>query len=163
MMNTHTHRTIDVPVRGGSLRVGVFEPAGATPDTELVTILAIHGVTSSHLAWLYLANELPDVRIIAPDLRGRGGSNTLEGPAGMRTHATDLIAVLDALNIASLPVTGHSMGGFVALVLAHRAPHRVSRLLLGGGGLFLATPDGVRSTARHHDSRADRCETLDDV
>ena len=105
MIRTHTRRMVDVPVRGGCLRVAIVEAEGSAPDAELPTVLAIDGVTSSHLAWAYLANELRDVRIIAPDLRGRGGSNSLPGPAGMETHATDLIAVLDALNIASLPVT----------------------------------------------------------
>ena len=147
MMNTHTHRMIDVPVRGGSLRVGVFEPQGLAPDAAVQTVLAIHGVTASHLAWLYLADELSGVRIIAPDLRGRGGSNGLEGLAGMRSHAADLVAVLDALSVERTVVMGHSMGGFVGLVLAQTAPERVSNLILVDGGLPLAPPPGVSAEA----------------
>lgn len=143
---THSYRTIEVPVAGGSLSVGIFEPdtgdvqhaAEATPS-----ILAIHGITASHLAWLHLADALPGTRIIAPDLRGRGASNGLTGAAGMRAHAADLVAVLDALGIESLPVVGHSMGGFVGLVFAHTTPERVSKLILVDGGLPLEAHSGL--------------------
>ena len=141
MTARHTHRTIDVPVVGGDLRVGVWDPADAPADAPAV--LALHGVTSSHLAWPFVVDELPGVRVIAPDLRGRGASNALEGPAGLAAHAADLAAVLDALGLGAVPVIGHSMGAFVAVALAHRHPGRVSRLVLVDGGLPLAVPEGL--------------------
>ncbi|MGP6171292.1 alpha/beta fold hydrolase [Microbacterium sp. A196] len=140
-MSTHTYRTVDVPVSGGELRVGVWDPVGARDDTR--ALLAIHGVTSSHLAWPFLVEELPGVRVIAPDLRGRGASRSITGPAGMAAHAADMVAVLDAFALATVPVVGHSMGGFVAVVLAHLHPERVERLLLIDGGLPLDVPAGV--------------------
>lgn len=140
-MSTHTYRTVDVPVSGGDLRVGVWDPLGA--EGPVPTVLAIHGVTSSHLAWPFLVEQLPGVRVIAPDLRGRGGSNALEGSAGMTAHATDMIAVLDGFELEAVPVIGHSMGGFVAVVLAHLHPQRVRQLVLIDGGLPLDVPDGV--------------------
>lgn len=141
MTTTHDYRSIDVPVAGGNLRVGVWDPV-STEGTD-ATILLIHGVTSSHLAWLHLVSHLPGVRLVAPDLRGRAKSNALEGAAGMRAHAADLVAVLDALEIDSVPVVGHSMGGFVAVVFAHVAPERVERLVLVDGGLPLDAPAGL--------------------
>lgn len=140
-MSTHTYRCADIPVNGGDLRVGVWDPVDA--DGDVSTILAIHGVTSSHLAWPFLAEHLPGVRIIAPDLRGRGGSGDIDGPAGMTAHATDMAAVLDAFGLAAVPVVGHSMGAFVAVVLAHQHPERVSQLFLIDGGLPLDVPAGV--------------------
>ncbi|MEU1970247.1 alpha/beta hydrolase [Microbacterium sp. NPDC019599] len=138
-MTTHTHRTVDVPVAGGMLRVGVWDPVGpARAD-----VLAVHGVTASHRAWPFVAERLPGVRVIAPDLRGRGRSNELEGPAGMAVHAADLAAVLDALDVPRAVVAGHSMGGFVAVVFAHRHAERVSRLVLVDGGLPLDVPQGL--------------------
>lgn len=145
-MSTHTYRTLDVAVIGGSLRVGVWDPVagvGGSANDPALTVLAIHGVTSSHLAWPFLVEELPGVRVIAPDLRGRGASFDLTGPAGMLAHARDLVAVLDAFEISAVPVIGHSMGGFVAVVLAHLHPDRVERLLLIDGGLPLDVPAGV--------------------
>lgn len=145
-MSAHVYRTVDVPVSGGDLRVGVWDPvdAGAADmPGDVPTILAIHGVTSSHLAWPFLAQQLTGVRVIAPDLRGRGESRDIVGPAGMVAHSTDMVAVLDAFALAAVPVVGHSMGGFVAMVLAHRHPDRVQQLILIDGGLPLDVPSGV--------------------
>ncbi|MFF8818680.1 alpha/beta fold hydrolase [Leucobacter sp. NPDC015123] len=144
-MKSHSYRTVDVAVSGGLLRVGVWDPV--SPADGAPTVLAIHGVTASHLAWPFVVGELPGVRIIAPDLRGRGASNTVDGPAGMRAHAADLVAVLDNFGERSVPVFGHSMGAFVAVTLAHLAPERVSRLVLIDGGLPLDTPAGVSAEA----------------
>lgn len=136
------YRTVDVPVDGGSLRVGVWEPA-AGPDAEVPTVLLVHGVTASHRSWDLLADRLPDVRLVAPDLRGRGRSNEVAGPAGMTAHARDLVAVLDHLGVETLTVVGHSMGGFVAVVLADQYPDRVRSLVLLDGGLPLDVPAGL--------------------
>ena len=108
-------------------------------------MLLIHGVTASHLSWPLVAERLAGVRVIAPDLRGRGRSNTLEGPAGLAAHARDLVAVLDALDVDRAVVVGHSMGAFVGLVLGDLYPERVSRLVLVDGGLPLDVPAGLSS------------------
>ena len=144
-MSAHDYRTLDVPVAGGALRVGVWEPRDAAEQAP--TVLAIHGVTSSHLAWPFIVEQLPGVRVVAPDLRGRGRSNELAGPAGMGAHAADMVAVLDALDLPAVPVVGHSMGGFVAVVLAHRHPDRVTSLTLIDGGRPLAVPAGMDAEA----------------
>lgn len=131
------YRTLSVPVRGGDLAVGVWGPDDAP------AILAAHGVTASHLTWPYVAEHLPGMRLIAPDLRGRGRSNRLPGPWGMPQHAEDLVAVLDALAVRQVVLLGHSMGGFASLVLAHRHPERVSGIVLVDGGLPLTASDGL--------------------
>ena len=138
---SHQYRTIDVPVEGGALRAGVWDPTDAA--TGAPTVLLVHGVTASHLAWPFVVDRLPGVRVIAPDLRGRGRSNGVEGSAGMAAHASDLAALLGALGIEQTVVVGHSMGGFVSVVFAHLHPERVSRLLLVDGGLPLDVPAGL--------------------
>lgn len=130
-------RTRAVPVRGGSLHVGEWGPPDAAP------LIAIHGITSSHLAWSELAAALPRRRIIAPDLRGRGASSELPGPFGMVQHAEDITRMLDFLGIERAPLIGHSMGAFVALVTAHLHPERASSVLLVDGGLTLRLPEGL--------------------
>jgi pimeloyl-ACP methyl ester carboxylesterase len=58
----------------------------------------------------------------------------------MARHADDLAQVLDALAVDEAFVVGHSMGGFVSVVLRHRHPARVRGLLLVDGGLPLPVP-----------------------
>lgn len=142
-MSGRTYRTVDVPVAGGDLRVGVWDPVAA----HAADVLLVHGVTASHLAWPFVVDRLPAVRAIAPDLRGRGRSSGVDGPAGMAAHADDLAAVLDVLGVERTVVVGHSMGAFVSVVLAHRHPDRVSRLLLIDGGLPLDVPAGLDADA----------------
>ncbi len=134
-----TYRTADVAVRGGTLHTAIWGPDA--PDAP--TILAVHGVTASHKCWAYLAAALPEVRIIAPDLRGRGRSNALPAPYGMPSHAEDLGAVLAALAPEPVVVVGHSMGAFASLVLANLFPERVRSLVLVDGGLPLQVPAGL--------------------
>lgn len=119
------------------LFVGEWGPVDGEP------VVAIHGITSSHLAWAEVAAAAPHLRIIAPDLRGRGASSTLPGPWGMPQHAHDVVAVLDALDLDRAPLIGHSMGGFVANVTASLFPARISGVLLVDGGLTLSFPAGV--------------------
>jgi pimeloyl-ACP methyl ester carboxylesterase len=61
----------------------------------------------------------------------------------MATHAADLEAVIEALELPRAILVGHSMGGFVAVVAAHQYPDRFSQLLLVDGGLPLAIPAGI--------------------
>lgn len=127
------YRRITAPVRGGDLTAGVWEPAGE----RVATVLAVHGITASHMAWPMLVEALGDVRVVAPDLRGRGGSRDLPGPWGMVQHADDLARLLDALQVDAATVVGHSMGAFAAVRFANRYPQRVDGLVLIDGGLPL--------------------------
>lgn len=58
----------------------------------------------------------------------------------MRVHVDDCISVLDHLGVEQAVVVGHSMGGFVAAILALHHPERVSQLVLIDGGVPLPLP-----------------------
>ncbi|MDX6308012.1 MAG: hypothetical protein QOI06_1058 [Nocardioidaceae bacterium] len=122
-----------VPADGSALYAAQW--GAGTPS-----VLALHGITSTHMAWPEVANRLPDVTLLAPDLRGRGRSAHLGGPYGFATHVADLVALLDSAGCERVVVVGHSMGGFVAVALAATHPDRVSRLVLVDGGLPLGRP-----------------------
>lgn len=126
---------VAAPVEGGTLAAGVWHPHAAG-----MPLLAIHGITANHLAWQLVADSLPDTRVIAPDLRGRGRSGGLPGPFTLNQHADDLARLLDALDVERAAVAGHSMGGFVAVRFAERHPDRAERLVLVDGGLPLPWP-----------------------
>lgn len=120
-----------------ALHVSEFGPDDGMP------VLAIHGITSNSRAWAAFARHLPEVRLLAPDLRGRGRSRDLAPSAGLRTHAADLAELLDARGLAPVPVVGHSMGAFVAVALADARPDLVSSFLLVDGGYPLPRPECV--------------------
>ncbi|HUQ39370.1 MAG TPA: alpha/beta hydrolase [Acidimicrobiales bacterium] len=129
--------TFDVGVRGGALRVGRWGDSGPV-------VLAVHGITGNHKQWAAVGERLAGrAQLVAPDLRGRGSSSSLPGPLGMATHAADMIAVLDHLGVDHCLVVGHSMGGYVAAVMAERHPDRVSSLLLIDGGPALPVAEEI--------------------
>jgi pimeloyl-ACP methyl ester carboxylesterase len=106
-------------------------------------VLAVHGITASHLAWRPVARELVEdsgVCVLAPDLRGRGHSARLPAPYGMAAHVADLVALLDRATAARVVLGGHSMGAYVAARLAAHHPERVSNLVLVDGGLPIPVP-----------------------
>jgi pimeloyl-ACP methyl ester carboxylesterase len=128
---------VQVPVEGGDLAVAVWEGDGPL-------VVAAHGITASHLGWSMVADALGgSVRLVAPDLRGRGASSDLPGPYGLRAHARDLVAVMDHLGVESTLIVGQSMGGYVAAVMAEDFPERVARVLMVDGGLPLPIPEGL--------------------
>ncbi|HET7387830.1 MAG TPA: alpha/beta hydrolase [Nocardioidaceae bacterium] len=134
-----SYETLDVPVDGGSLRVGRWTAS----DPQAPVVLAAHGVTANHRCWALVA-EQNQVSILAPDLRGRGRSAELDGAAGISRHAADLLAVVDAAGQDRVALAGHSMGGFVVSEFARRHPDRVAGVVLIDGGLPLpAVPEGV--------------------
>ncbi|TDP93901.1 alpha/beta fold hydrolase [Labedaea rhizosphaerae] len=106
------------------LHVHTFGPVDAPP------LLALHGITGHGARFRRLAEtQLAEFRVIAPDLRGHGRSPKTP-PWTLEQHAADLLAVLDAHEVDSAPVVGHSFGGPVALQLAQLAQQRVRRLVL---------------------------------
>jgi pimeloyl-ACP methyl ester carboxylesterase len=58
----------------------------------------------------------------------------------MDDFAADVVAFLDALDLPSATVVGHSMGSFVAQQVALTAPDRVSRLVLVGSAASPRNP-----------------------
>ncbi len=135
-----------VPARGGELTVARWGSGDAV-------VVAAHGITANHTSWQRMADELDgEVTLLAPDLRGRGGSARLPGPWGISTHADDLVAILDHLDVEDAVFVGHSMGGFVVGKAAERHPDRVRSVVLVDGGVPLPIewPEGLDSDAKLH-------------
>lgn len=108
-------------------------------------VILLHGYTDSGRSFQYvlpaLEKENPQLRIIAPDLRGHGETSmpdsmqcrenpeTCFGPADF---AGDIVALMNGLNIPKAHIVGHSMGSIVAQELAMRHSGRVNNLILIG-------------------------------
>ena len=69
-------------------------------------------------------------RLIVPDLRGFGGSDTAPSPSEMGAMADDVLGLLDHLGVESAVVGGVSMGGYASLALLRNDPGRVRALVL---------------------------------
>jgi lipase len=130
----------EVPVAGGRLTVARAGPEIREADR---VVLALHGITASHVAWRAVARGLitdSAICVVAPDLRGRGASGHLPGPYGSAAHVADALDVLDHLDAPPVLLAGHSMGAYVAARLAAEHPERVSDLVLVDGGLPIPVP-----------------------
>ena len=124
-----------VPVAGGGLLVA---RAGPPASAGQPTVLAVHGISSSHVIFRTVVRELGrrmSASVLAPDLRGRGRSAHLPPPYGLGSHVADLIAVLDHADAQRVVLVGHSMGAYVAARLAAEHPERVAGVVLLDGGL----------------------------
>ncbi|MBC3839678.1 alpha/beta hydrolase [Streptacidiphilus sp. 4-A2] len=126
-----------IPVADGELELHRWPAA----DPAAPVVLALHGITANGLCWTRVARQLAGrVTLLAPDLRGRAGSAAIEGPFGIGAHAGDVAALLAALDLPQVVLTGHSMGAFVAALAAARYPGLFSRLLLIDGGVGFPAP-----------------------
>jgi lipase len=128
----------EVPVAGGALTVA---RAGPPPEAGRTVVLALHGMTGTHMVYRTLARELcsntQPMCMLAPDLRGRGRSAHLPEPYGMAVHVADLITVLDHAGADRAIVVGHSMGCNIAARFAADHPERAAAVVLLDGGLPL--------------------------
>lgn len=98
-------------------------------------VVLLHGMASSWQWWLENIPALAQQhRVIAVDLPGFGQSDPLPAPAEMATHARTVLDLLTELGIESATVTGHSMGGLVAIEMFKADPRRTSRLILVDSG-----------------------------
>ncbi len=97
-------------------------------------LLLVHGFPLDHTMWADQIHDLSrECRVIAPDLRGFGGSDPVNptDELSMMLLAQDLADLLDALHVSD-PVTfvGLSMGGYVAWQFWRQFAARMSALIL---------------------------------
>ncbi|MBV7504244.1 alpha/beta hydrolase [Bacillus sp. sid0103] len=100
---------------------------------EKGTIIAIHGLTGTHKNMHYYAEALKgEYRVIAVDLRGRGNSSELDEHPSIFQHAEDIIDLITEQKLESPILIGHSMGAFIASIVASKLDSVKGLVLLDG-------------------------------
>ncbi len=112
----------DVVMPGAKLRV-------ATGPANGDTLLCIHGVGRSWRDFAPLLSAfIPSWTVVAPDLRGHGGSSRTPGAYLIRDFLADIIALIGQLK-QQVVIYGHSLGAMVAAVAAAECPDRVRAVI----------------------------------
>jgi pimeloyl-ACP methyl ester carboxylesterase len=103
------------------------------------TLFCMHGITGNAHYFDTLARQLGGRRrLIAADLRGRGLSDKPPpGSYGWEQHASDMAGLLRQVAVGPVVAVGHSLGGYVATLLAARDPQLVSHLVVVDSGIGL--------------------------
>ena len=94
-------------------------------------VLCLHGWPQHWYEYRFLLPALAAAghRAIALDLRGFGWSDATRDGYEKENLATDVLAVLDALDLERVKLVGHDWGGWIGYLLCLRAPERFERYL----------------------------------
>lgn len=122
----------------------VYDDVGTGP-----AVVLIHGYPFNRSLWNEQVEALSgNYRVVAPDLRGFGESDTSEGPATMIRMAQDVAELMDQLGIDRAVIGGLSMGGYVALAFVKQFPTRVKALVLADTRPQADTEEGKQTRAQ---------------
>lgn len=131
-------KTSFVRINGGGIYVR-HTPISPTRRT----ILFLHGLGDSSLSFreAFQAPGLRDFNLIAPDLAGHGCSHDAsDGVYSFESHIQHLHRLIDAFDIPTFFLAGHSMGGDLATHLSASISNRVQGLINIEGNI---TPSDV--------------------
>lgn len=144
-MSQPTLEFVTCPDAQGGHRMAYWQ--WGQPDSAHV-VLCVHGLTRQGRDFDVLAQALcahaastgQPLRVVCPDVAGRGQSDWLKDPQGYQIpfYAADMLALLQKLQPTTLDWVGTSMGGLIGMVVAGlpEAPAiaKVRRLVLNDVG-----------------------------
>lgn len=123
-------RDRSLPLTGRLVEVGGSRLHVTDQGTGGPTVVVIHGVGDNSYSWIHICNEIARTnRVIRYDRPGMGASSPGPAPDPVRT-IEELKGVL-AESGAPGPyvLVGHSFGGLVARLFAHKYPDQVAGIL----------------------------------
>jgi len=107
----------------GSLAVSVAGSGNA--------VVLLHGFLESASIWEHLVDFLQEFyTVVCIDLPGHGQSPVVAETHTMELMADMMLEALSKLDIEHFALAGHSMGGYVGLAMAEKAPERLRGLAL---------------------------------
>ena len=134
-------------------------------------VILLHGGLGHSGNWGYQVPALiaNGYRAVVIDSRGHGRSTRDARPFSYDLMASDVLAVMNALQVERAALVGWSDGACTALVLAAKAPARVAGVFFFGCNMdpsgvkpFEATPTLDRCFARHAEDYAQLSATPDE-
>lgn len=145
-MTQPTLNYVNCPDASGGHRMAYWQ--WGRPDSEHL-VVCVHGLSRQGRDFDTLAQALSEqardgIRVVCPDVVGRGESDWLKEPMGyqLRTYAGDMLAMLGQLHaqapVTSLDWVGTSMGGLIGVAVCGTPdlplPAPVRRLVLNDVG-----------------------------
>jgi pimeloyl-ACP methyl ester carboxylesterase len=121
-------------------------------------VVLIHGSGPGVSAWANWRGVIPELskthRVIAPDMVGFGYSEVPKSHKfGIDTWITQLLELLDYLELPKVSLVGNSFGGALSLHFATRHPERVDRIvLMGAVSLDFELTEGLDMVWRYEPS-----------
>lgn len=105
-------------------------------------VICVHGLSRQGrdfdtLAQALLVRAAPDtLRVVCPDVAGRGQSDWLKDPTGYQvpTYAADMLALIAQLRPTTLDWVGTSMGGLIGMAICGKQLASVRKLVLNDVG-----------------------------
>lgn len=120
-MNQPTLNFVNCPDAQGQHRMAYWQWGDAASD---YVIICAHGLSRQGRDFDVLAQALCDaapgrVRVVCPDVVGRGKSDWLKDPMGYQIpqYASDMVTLINQLQPKTLDWVGTSMGGLIGLVI----------------------------------------------
>lgn len=111
-----------------------------------VPVLLVHAWPLHSGMWRSQIDALRGVRrVLAPDLKGFGGSDAPENVAdySVDSYADDLAATLDDAGVDRAVVVGLSIGGYISFALWRRHRNRIAALVLADTKAEADPPEGI--------------------
>jgi pimeloyl-ACP methyl ester carboxylesterase len=114
---------------------------GAPTDSDLPALVLVHGLSATGWIWTPVARRLRgQTRVLAPDLRGHGLSESPRTGYDLESLAYDVLTIVTAAGLGPdgdgrpVVVAGHGFGALVAGTAAELRPGTVAGLALVDAG-----------------------------
>ena len=141
-MSEPTLNYVTCPDADGGHRMAYWQ--WGSPESDHV-LVCVHGLSRQGRDFDVLAQAVCEasgntIRVVCPDVVGRGQSDWLKNPMGYQipAYAADMLALLAQLKPRTLDWLGTSMGGLIGLILAGSPdlplPVSIRRLVLNDVG-----------------------------
>ena len=188
MLSAHERSTLLYPIAGTVRMAPTYDEWTTAQDTTTVSVddqdlevayydegtgdpvVFLHGIPTNSYLWREAVPPITEERrVIVPDMAGYGQSSMYDGfDRSLRAQEAMLAELLDSLDLQTISLVGHDLGGGVALRYAIHNPDAVDQLVLSNAVAYDSWPIptitdlGLPETARET-SVEEAQEMLDDL